>query len=73
MNNQMNNQNPQGKNAIQHVHDVQSQLESAKNGLNQAISTVEKPENKKRIQDTLNAVNNALTSVNNTISNYQES
>ncbi|WP_273320948.1 hypothetical protein [Vallitalea guaymasensis] len=73
MHNQMNNQNQQGKNAIQHVHDVQSQLESAKNCLNQAISTVEKPENKKRIQDTLNAVNNALTSVNSTISNYQES
>ncbi|GKX31598.1 hypothetical protein SH1V18_40780 [Vallitalea longa] len=71
MHNQMNGQ--QGKNAIQHVHDVQSQLQSAKSCLNQAISTVEKPENKKRIQDTLNAVDNALNTCNTTITNYQES
>lgn len=71
MHNQTNNS--QGKNAIQHVHDVQCKLENSRDCLNQAISTVEKPENKKRIQESLNAVNSALTCVNDTITNYQES
>ncbi len=65
MNSNMNN--TQGKNARQYVQDVQSQLQSSINCLNQAISSVEKPENKQKIQNTFNAVNNALNSVKDTL------
>lgn len=62
----------QNKNAKQHVQDVCSQLESAKNCLNQALNSVEKPENRQKIQSTLNAVDNALQTANTTLSSYQE-
>lgn len=67
------NNNTQGKNAIEHVHDVQCKLQDAQSCLNQAISTVEKQANKQKIESTLQAVNQALTCCNDTISNYQES
>jgi hypothetical protein len=60
------------KNAKQHVQDVCTQLQTAQNCLNQALTTVEKPENRQKIQDTLNAVNSAMQTANNTLSNYQE-
>ena len=60
------------KNAIQHVKDVSCKLEESVDCLNSALDTVEKPENKQKIESTLSAVNNALQEVNNTISNYQE-
>ena len=60
------------KNAKQHVQDVTSHLQNAKNGLNSALSSVEKPENKQKIQDTLNAVDGALQNATNTLSNYTE-
>ncbi|MBF8983406.1 hypothetical protein IZY60_07640 [Lutibacter sp. B2] len=64
--------NTQGKNAKQHVQDVQAQLQSSVNCLNQAISSVEKPENRRQIQETLNSVNSALNAANTTLTNYVE-
>lgn len=60
------------KNAKQHVMDVKTKLEDAKNCLNQALGSVEKAENRTKIQDTLNAVDSALQQANNTFNNYQE-
>ncbi len=60
------------KNAKQHVQDVTTQLQDAKNCLNQALSSVEKPENKQQIQNTLNSVDSALQNANDTLSNYKE-
>jgi uncharacterized protein VirK/YbjX len=62
----------QNKNAKQHVQDVTNHLQTAKDCLNQAISSAEKPENKEKIQNTLNAVDSALQTANTTLSNYQE-
>ena len=62
----------QTKNAKQHVQDVTNHLEEAKDCLNNALSSVEKPENKQQIQNTLNSVDIALQDANTTISNYQE-
>jgi hypothetical protein len=62
----------QSKNARQHVEDVRSQLQSAQGCLNQALSSVEKTENRQKIQDTLNAVNTALQSADTTLSSYRE-
>lgn len=59
------------KNAKQHVQDVTNHLQDAKNCLNNALSSVEKPENKQQIQNTLNAVDGALQSATTTLSNYQ--
>lgn len=64
--------NTQGRNAKQNVQDVQMQLQNCKNSLNQAMSTVEKPENRQKIQNTLNAVNSALETVNSTLTSYVE-
>lgn len=61
--------NNQGKNARQHVEEVQCQLESAQNCLKEAMRSVEKPENRERIQGTLNEVNNALKAATNTLTN----
>ena len=60
------------KNAKQHVQDVTNHLQNAKNCLNNALSTVEKPENKQQIQNTLNAVDGALQNATTTLSNYKE-
>jgi len=60
------------KNAKQHVQDVTNHLQNAKNCLNTALSTVEKPENKQQIQNTLNAVDGALQNATTTLSNYKE-
>ncbi|WP_346913331.1 EscE/YscE/SsaE family type III secretion system needle protein co-chaperone [Clostridium sp.] len=65
-------QQNQGKNAKQHVQDVQSNLMDSTTCLNQALNSVEKPENRQKIQNTLNSVESALNSVNSTLSNYQE-
>lgn len=69
---QNNQGNNQGKNAKQHVQDVQSKLQDATNCLNQALQSVEKPQNREKIQGTLNAVESAMQSVDNTLSSYQD-
>ncbi|WP_026884699.1 EscE/YscE/SsaE family type III secretion system needle protein co-chaperone [Clostridium akagii] len=60
------------KNAKQHVQDVTTKLQDAKNCLNQALSSVEKPENKQQIANTLDSVDIALQDANATLSNYKE-
>jgi hypothetical protein len=60
------------KNAKQHVQDVTTHLKDAKNCLNNALSSVEKPENKQQIQNTLNSVDGALQAATTTLSNYKE-
>lgn len=60
------------KNAKQHVQDVTNHLQNAKNCLNNALTSVEKPENKQQIQNTLNAVDGALQNATTTLSNYKE-
>lgn len=62
----------QNENAKQHVQDVREKLQCSTDCLNKALGTVEKPENRQKIQETLNAVNSAMQSVNNTLNNYQE-
>ncbi|WP_461206335.1 hypothetical protein [Clostridium sp. DL1XJH146] len=61
-----------GKNARQNVQQVCNELEQCKSQLTQAVSTVEKPQNKQQIQQTLNAVENACQQAKNTLDNYQE-
>mgnify|MGYP001604961696 CR=1 FL=1 len=60
------------KNAKQHVQDVTNHLQDAKNCLNTALSSVEKPENKQQIQSTLDSVDGALQAATTTLSNYKE-
>ncbi|SHH65058.1 EscE/YscE/SsaE family type III secretion system needle protein co-chaperone [Clostridium grantii] len=62
----------QGKNARQQVQQVCDQLQTCKSELNQAISSVEKPQNRQKIQDTLSAVEKAHQAATTTLSNYQE-
>lgn len=60
------------KNAREQVQDVYNQLQSCKDNLNQALKTVEKQENKVQIQSTIAAIDNAVSTANRTLSNYQE-
>ena len=60
------------KNAKQHVQDVTEQLTKAKSCLNKALNSVEKPENKQKIQNTLNSVDTAFNDATSTLSNYTE-
>jgi hypothetical protein len=62
----------QEKNARQQVQQVCTQLETCKSELNQAISSVEKPQNRQKIQNTLSAVEKACEAATTTLSNYQE-
>ena len=55
------------KNAKQHVKDVTNHLENARNCLNNALSSAEKPENKQQIQETINAVEGALQTATTTL------
>ncbi|ENZ00460.1 hypothetical protein [Clostridium thermobutyricum] len=61
------------KNAIENVNCSLNELNEAKASLEQALSTVEKPENKKLIQDSLNSVCESIECVQNTVKNYKES
>ncbi|WP_297631675.1 hypothetical protein [uncultured Clostridium sp.] len=61
------------RNAIQNVHCSLDELQDAKCSLEQALNTVEKPENKKMIQDSLTAVNESINCIECTIKNYKES
>ncbi|MBP3931960.1 MAG: hypothetical protein J6D47_20610 [Peptostreptococcaceae bacterium] len=44
----------------------------AQNALNQAMSTVEKQNNRQEIEKSLNAVNNAVSIANNACQNYRD-
>lgn len=60
-------------NAKQNVESTINDLRTAKQRLQQALSTVEKEANRKNIESSLTAVETALSQVQNTISNYVES
>lgn len=60
------------KNAKQHVQDACQQLQNSTTCLTEAVNTVEKPENKQQIQNTLNQVQSAMQVANATLSNYKE-
>jgi len=62
----------ENKNAKQHVQDVSEGLQNAQNCLNNALASVEKPENKQQIENTLKSVNKALKNAETTLSNYIE-
>ena len=62
----------ENKNAKQHVQDVAEGLQNAQNCLNSALGSVEKPENKKQIENTLKSVDEALKKAKTTLSNYIE-
>ncbi|MTI49155.1 hypothetical protein [Sporosalibacterium faouarense] len=62
----------QNKNARQRVQDAYTQLQTCKDNLNQAVNSVEKQQNKVQIQSTIAAIDNAITTANRTLSNYQE-
>ena len=59
-------------NAKQQLESACSQLSVAQNALNQAMSTVEKPNNKEEIQKALNAVNNAVSVAHSACQNYRD-
>lgn len=61
-----------GKSAKQQVQDAFSQLTNVKNSLNQALTSAEKPENKQQIQNTLNAIENAINTTTTALSNYKD-
>lgn len=60
------------KNARQNVECTINDLKCSKENLEQALSTVEKDINRKAIQNTLSAVDNALQTAQTTIDNYYE-
>lgn len=60
------------KNARQQVQDVYTQLQTCKNNLTQAVNSAEKQQNKVQIQSTIAAIDNAISTANRTLSNYQE-
>lgn len=59
-------------NAKQNVQNAYDKLVDCMDSLNQALTSVEKQENKQRIQSTLGAVDNAIEAANHTLANYQE-
>ncbi len=62
----------QNKNARQQVQDTYNQLQTCKTNLTQAVNSAEKQENKTQIQSTIAAIDNAISTANRTLSNYQE-
>ncbi|HBA05425.1 MULTISPECIES: hypothetical protein [Clostridium] len=64
--------NNEGKSAKRHLRDVQIELQDSKTCLDQALKSVEKSQNRQIIENTLNSVESALHSLNNTLSNYEE-
>ncbi len=61
------------KNSRQHLTDAFAQLQNAQLNLKHALTTVEKQNNKQRIEATLSAVDEAIFSASNAVANYQES
>lgn len=61
------------KNAKSQLNEAYSQLQSAQLNLKHALSTVEKQNNKRAIQSTLSAVNEAIFTASHAVANYQDS
>ena len=60
------------KNAKSQLNEAFSQLQSAQMNLKHALETVEKTNNKRAIQSTLSAVDEAVFTASNAVANYQE-
>ncbi|MGL4571528.1 MAG: hypothetical protein ACRCVJ_10715 [Clostridium sp.] len=60
-------------NAIENVKCSLDELNQAKAKLESAVGTVEKPENKKMIQSSLDSVCSTIKQVESTVNNYKES
>ncbi len=60
------------KNAKQQLQSACTQLSIVQNSLNQAMDTVEKPNNKQQIKNALYAINNAIDVANTAWQNYQD-
>ena len=60
------------KNARQKVQDTYNQLQTCRSDLNQALQSAEKHHNKTQIQNTITALDNAISTTSRTLSNYQE-
>lgn len=59
-------------NAKDQLQSACNQLATAQGALNQAMSSVEKPENKQEIEKALNAINNAVSVSNSACQNYRD-
>ncbi|WP_304341529.1 hypothetical protein [Metaclostridioides mangenotii] len=60
------------KNAKQHLQDACGQLKNVSDCLNQAMGTVEKPENRQEVEKALNAVKSACTVGDNALNNFRD-
>ena len=60
------------KNAKSQLNEAFSQLQNARINLKSALETVEKQNNKRAIQTTLSAVDEAVFTAANAVANYQE-
>jgi hypothetical protein len=60
------------KNARQRIEDVYHKLQTSRITLTEAVTIVEKDENRQQIQSTLDAVQSALQSATDTLANYKE-
>ncbi|SHI82393.1 hypothetical protein SAMN02745163_00802 [Clostridium cavendishii DSM 21758] len=60
-------------NAIENVKTAAHDLQHARQHIQDALNSVEKQENRTKIQGTLSAIDNAITSAQQTINNYMES
>jgi prefoldin subunit 5 len=58
--------------AIDNVKKAFHQLQSSKESLNAALESVEKSDNRQRIENAAHAVENAIETINNTMANYKE-
>ncbi len=60
------------KNAKSQLNEAFSQLQNARINLKSALETVEKQNNKRAIQTTLSAVDEAVFTAAHAVANYQE-
>lgn len=60
------------KNAKSHLNEAFAQLQDAQMHLKHALDTVEKQNNKRSIQSTLSAVDEAIFTASNAVANYQD-
>jgi len=60
------------KNTNQYIQEVAYHLQNAKSCLNDALNSVERPENKQQIQNIFKGVEGALQNVTTTLSNYKD-
>ncbi|MGL5313302.1 MAG: hypothetical protein ACRC92_08640 [Peptostreptococcaceae bacterium] len=60
------------KNAKSQLNEAFAQLQGAQMNLKHALETVEKQNNKRAIQSTLSAVDEAIFTAANAVANYQD-